>query len=151
MILVHALKSSALYIGAAQLSEAAKALELAGKEGKVDYIEAHQEEMIAMYHRLLERMLGCELLGLKEEELPQKKLTNIEIEKETLFETLTKIKQYFADFESEGVEEALQEIETYRYRGKPLSILCERLRGKLDNFDFMGAEELVQTAMDEFK
>ena len=153
VILVHALKSSALYIGAAQLSEAAKALELSGKEGKTDYIEAHHDEMLSMYSRLLERMLGCELLELSEpeESEPKKKLLNVEIDKETLFEVLAGLKQLFADFETEGIEERLQEIETYRYRGKPLSILCERLRGKVENFDFLGAEELVQTAMDEFK
>ena len=152
VILVHALKSSALYIGAAQLSEAAKALELSGKDGKIDYIEAHHEEMLSMYRRLLERMLGCELLVLSEqEEIKPKKLLNIEIEKEELFNALEDLRKLFADFETEGIEDRLQEIETYRYRGKPLSILCDRLRSKVENFDFMGAEELVQIAMDEFK
>ena len=152
-ILVHALKSSALYIGGAQLSEAAKALELSGKEENAAYIEEHHEEMLCMYRRLLERMLGCELLGLGEceENKPKKVLYNIEIEKEELFGSLTELKKLFADFETEGVEEKLQQMENYRYRGKPLSILCDRLRTKVENFDFMGAEELVQTALDEFK
>lgn len=152
-ILVHALKSSALYIGAAQLSEAAKALELAGKEEKISYINAHHEEMLSMYRKLLVRMLACEQLGLVEEtqSKPKVVLTNIEIEKEELFGILTELKQLFGDFETEGVEERLQQMEKFRYRGKPLSILAERLRSKVQNFDFMGAEELLQTAMDEFR
>jgi len=152
-ILVHALKSSALYIGAAQLSEAAKALEKAGKEEQTDYIRAHQEEMIAMYRRLLERMLACEMLGLATGEKQTKSpvLANIEIAQEELFEILEELKQLFGDFQTQGVEEKLLYLENYRYHGKPLSILAERLRTKVENFDFIGAEELLETAKKEFK
>ncbi|MBE5951102.1 MAG: response regulator [Lachnospiraceae bacterium] len=152
-ILVHALKSSALYIGAAQLSEAAKALELSGKESRTDYIDGHHEEMFSMYRRLLERMLACELLGLEEKKTEEKSpvLTNIEIDREELFRILDELKSRIGDFETEGVEACLAELEPYRFRGKPLSILADRLRGKVQNFDFMGAEELLEAAFNEFK
>lgn len=152
-ILVHALKSSALYIGAAQLSEAAKALERAGKEERTEYIKEHQEEMLSMYKRLLDRMLACEMLGLEEKKEESRKpvLTNIEINREELFRILEELKKLFGDFETEGVEERLKELEPYRYHGKPLSILAERLRGKVQNFDFMGAEDLLAAAFQEFK
>ncbi len=52
-ILVHALKSTSLSIGAAQLSEKAKALETAAKEGDVPYIEGHHADCMAAYQRLL--------------------------------------------------------------------------------------------------
>ncbi|WP_029231075.1 DegV family protein [Butyrivibrio sp. VCB2006] len=45
-IKVHALKSSARLIGASALSKAAEALEMAGKEGNIDYIRQHHQETI---------------------------------------------------------------------------------------------------------
>ena len=97
-------------------------------------------------------MLVCErlCLGAQEKKEPVV-LQNIEIEREELFRVLTELQQLFRDFETEGVEERLAEIENYRYRGKPLSILAERVRGKVQNFDFIGAEELLEAAFHEFK
>lgn len=48
-IKVHALKSTSLMIGAKELSEKAKALELAGKNGDIVYIEKNHEEMLQCY------------------------------------------------------------------------------------------------------
>ena len=53
MILVHSLKSSSLSIGAAKLSEKAKALEFAAKEGDIAYIRAHHEDCMTEYSHLL--------------------------------------------------------------------------------------------------
>ena len=55
----------------------------------------------------------------------------------------------FGDFETEGVEGLLAKLEDCRYHGQPLAVLVERLRGKVQNFDFIGAEEILQTAMNE--
>ncbi len=46
---VHALKSTSLTIGAKGLSEQAKALELAGKDGDEKYIKEHHAELIQAY------------------------------------------------------------------------------------------------------
>ncbi|MGN0166542.1 MAG: response regulator, partial [Acetatifactor sp.] len=53
---VHALKSTSLTIGAVHLSEEAKALEMAAKEGDVDYIRSHHKDVLEEYIRLTERM-----------------------------------------------------------------------------------------------
>lgn len=45
-IKVHALKSSARLIGAMELSQKAEALEMAGKEGNIEYIRKHNDEAI---------------------------------------------------------------------------------------------------------
>ena len=52
-ILVHALKSTSLTIGAVSLSEKAKALEMAAKDGKEDYILSHHREVMEDYKGLL--------------------------------------------------------------------------------------------------
>ena len=53
-IKVHALKSSARLIGAMELSKGAEALEMAGKEGNIDYIREHNDEVIAELNRYKE-------------------------------------------------------------------------------------------------
>ena len=52
-ILVHALKSTSLSIGAVRLSEQAKALEMAAKEKNISYIKENHEKMMADYQNLL--------------------------------------------------------------------------------------------------
>ena len=53
---VHALKSTSLNIGAAELSEHAKALELAAKNGDAEYIKAHHSDVLREYSTLLEQI-----------------------------------------------------------------------------------------------
>jgi HPt (histidine-containing phosphotransfer) domain-containing protein len=53
-ILVHAVKSTSANIGADDLSEKAKALEFAGKEGRYEEIRENHEAMITDYKRVVE-------------------------------------------------------------------------------------------------
>ena len=46
---VHALKSTSLTIGAKELSEQAKALEFAGKEGDIIYIRENHGPLLCAY------------------------------------------------------------------------------------------------------
>ena len=67
-ILVHALKSTSLMIGAAGLSEKAKAQELAAKQEDAAYVEAHHEELMAEYERTTEAIRKAKQLGSAAEE-----------------------------------------------------------------------------------
>ena len=57
-ILVHALKSTALSIGAENLSEQAKKLELAAKENKVEEITANHGELMTIYQKVREQIVA---------------------------------------------------------------------------------------------
>ena len=61
---VHALKSTALTIGAEALSAQAKELELAGKRGDVDFIQAHHAALLQAYDELCARIAEISALGL---------------------------------------------------------------------------------------
>lgn len=73
-ILVHAIKSTSLTIGAVALSEQAKALEAAAKENNWEYIRRNHEKLMEDYNILRERIDGA-LNGKNE-------LENIRVEKE---------------------------------------------------------------------
>ena len=53
---VHALKSISLTIGAAHLSGEAKALEMAAKEGNMDYIRSHHDGVMDEYKELTDHL-----------------------------------------------------------------------------------------------
>lgn len=65
-IQVHALKSTSLTIGAAALSEEAKALEFAAKDNNTEYIKAHHGELMEHYRKLLSDLSGA--LGTSSED-----------------------------------------------------------------------------------
>ena len=52
-IFVHALKSTAKMIGALQLSDMAKKMEQAGKDGDIDYIKNHYDALIEEYEKVV--------------------------------------------------------------------------------------------------
>ena len=55
---VHALKSSAMVVGAAELSEMAKALELAAKNNNMSYIDDKNAELLEKYREVAESLKG---------------------------------------------------------------------------------------------
>ena len=57
-IKVHALKSTSLTIGAEALSAQAKELELAGKQGDVDFIRAHHHALLSAHEELCAQITG---------------------------------------------------------------------------------------------
>jgi len=68
-IKVHALKSTSLNIGAVELSEFAKALETASRNGDIAFVRAQHENIIKEYDEILENLrkaLGMENGELKE-------------------------------------------------------------------------------------
>jgi CheY-like chemotaxis protein len=65
-VLVHALKSTSLSIGAEQLSEWAKALEMAAKEGNADYIEEHHGETMQLYEDVMKTISENEIIYPKQ-------------------------------------------------------------------------------------
>lgn len=55
-ILVHALRGTARTIGAEELSRDAKSIEMACKEGKIDYVRKRHVELIASYANVLRKI-----------------------------------------------------------------------------------------------
>jgi HPt (histidine-containing phosphotransfer) domain-containing protein len=55
-IAIHSLKSTSLTIGAVQLSEMAKALEIACKENNVEYVREQHEKCMDAYKMILDKL-----------------------------------------------------------------------------------------------
>lgn len=80
-IYVHALKSTSKMIGALELSEKSRLLELAGKENKIDYIKDSHEEVMALFDQVMEEITDYLNKVKPEEEEPEEPVVDEEVAK----------------------------------------------------------------------
>ena len=106
-IKVHALKSSARIIGAEELSDLAKELEFAGKEGKTDVIREKTETLLKMY-REFDAILT---LVFEEDKAKDMEMISPEIMND-LYE---KLKKYACDIDYDQMEMIMDELEKYDF------------------------------------
>lgn len=140
VITVHALKSNSKGIGANELAELALLLETAGKERRTGYIEAHHEELMEKYDLLL-RVLGDNAF-IRQEEIQHE---TEEVSAQTLTELIGQLREKLDSFESEGLPELLGKIGNSRCGEKDLAGLAEKIREKVEEFDFLAAAEILGT------
>ena len=105
VIEVHALKSSALLIGAVPLSEAAKELEDYGKQGKTEVLEEKTPDVLTMY-----RVLKNILRPYAEKEEDAKK----EFSDGEWITALQQIHQCIEQFDLDGVDQIMEQLEEYQ-------------------------------------
>lgn len=105
VIEVHALKSSALLIGAVPLSEAAKELEDYGKQGKTEVLEEKTPDVLTMY-----RDLKNILRPYAEKEEDAKK----EFSDGEWITALQQIHQCIEQFDLDGVDQIMEQLEEYQ-------------------------------------
>ena len=130
-IRVHALKSTAKMIGAENLSDLAKNLEMAAKEKDWDFIEKNHKEVLDQYAAAVVE-IGS-LLGtvLEEEEFS---VTQINSEKllEELMILMEKLRAYEID-EAEKIIQKLQHIKCANLSGREL---IENIKQDVTDFEF---------------
>ena len=82
-IRVHALKSAARIVGAADLSRLAKQLEKAGKANEIEFIEENSDKLLEMYRELDDKL---DFLNEQDEELPEIKAESLKDAYNTMLE-----------------------------------------------------------------
>lgn len=102
---VHALKSSALLIGAVPLSEAAKELEGYGKQGKTELLEEKTPDLLAMYRDFKDILKPY----ADKEEAARQEASNGE-----WCQALQQIHQCIEQFDLDGVDRIMEQLEEYQ-------------------------------------
>lgn len=105
VIEIHALKSSALLIGAVPLSEAAKELEGYGKQGKTELLEEKTPDLLAMYRDFKDILKPC----ADKEEAARQEASNGE-----WCQALQQIHQCIEQFDLDGVDQIMEQLEEYQ-------------------------------------
>jgi hypothetical protein len=128
-ICVHALKSACGFIGADVLSEAAKALEMAGKGGDLNYIQGHNSKFLTDLEILLGNVKNVISAAAGHQEKGS-------VNKDLLKAELLKLKAAFNAFDSVEINKgavALREFSQYPDIGEAVkNILQNKLTGEFD-------------------
>ncbi len=131
-IKVHAMKSSAALIGITGLSEKAKALEMAAKDGDKDYLSENTEAFLKEWRSYKEKLSVCIREEAKEE------LSDLSI----LGEKLESLKEAMDFMDIDMADEIMKEIRSYEY-SKEISEKIESLGSAVVNLDVDTVNELI--------
>ncbi|MBD5509160.1 MAG: response regulator [Lachnospiraceae bacterium] len=164
VISVHALKGNAKAVGAGELSEMARELEMAGKENRIDYILAHHEAMMENHDKLLEALdnnlfvypdaadkaneaSSKNKAELQQDAAPQDAAAPAETADNggpTLEELFEQISEKLSAFESEGLAELLDQLEQFPGQKPSVAESVKQIRELAADFDFLGATEVLE-------
>ncbi|MDR1702121.1 MAG: response regulator [Sporomusaceae bacterium] len=129
VIYVHALKSSLASIGAGEISEMAKTLEIAGKHNEWNFIHENNGKFLTDLTAVLEAIGNCEAV-FGEQETPQ--LENNQVLKDELL----KLKTAVDAFDSVAIDEAVSALQSFNLpeevSGKVETILQNTLIGEYE-------------------
>ncbi len=147
-IAVHGLKSAMFSVGATKVSEMAKKLELAGKEGRIDYIKAHHHELMNEYEALLERLRQSNILKTMTSE--EDEINGLPVlEREHLQKALANMEEAMYVLDASIMLEIVDELEAYQYKGKNMKKVLAPVRRKIEMSDLISAYAAVTKWMEE--
>ena len=149
-ILVHALKSTAKMIGADELSEKAKALEMAAKKMDGDFISQNHEELMSTYKEVV--MGIATVFDIKEEDSKAVDNNNmLSLSADELLSKLDELKGYMESYDVDDIETLISELSNTMYEDKPVADMLEDIALDVENFDFSQAAEKTGELIDEVK
>lgn len=144
-ITVHALKSSARYIGADGLSDKARELEEMARNEDWAGIDAEHPNLIPMYDEVaasIKKYLGIE--DAESDDSPQLEESDI-IEKAVLKERLEELLGMLNDMEYDSATDIASRLKHISYIDETVQDELDAVIHLIDNFDFEEAEERLAT------
>ena len=142
----HALKSVCAGIAAYPLSEHAKSHEMAGKEGRHEYIDIDGDNLIAEYEQLLEN-IEPHVTVQKVEEIKEA-VNAVALEKEEYINRIEKMMQSIDEFEEEKAMQIVEELlETKLPEGHFQRVV--QIKGMIEDFMYEEAKEQASRLITE--
>ena len=142
-IKVHSLKSTARLIGALELSQKAKDLEVAADNKDINYIKQYTPNLLSSY-RSYRNYLKAFAPNIKENND-----NKISIDKNKFLELLSALENFINDYDLDNLEKIQKELINYEL---PLdfSPICDKISKCIYNVDFEGLFSLLAD-IKEFK
>jgi CheY-like chemotaxis protein/nitrogen-specific signal transduction histidine kinase/HPt (histidine-containing phosphotransfer) domain-containing protein len=106
-IYVHALKSASANIGASDLSEAARALEMAGKKKDLPFVKSHNEQFLASMKELLKDINA--VISVEKTKEKQEEPMSLEI----LKSELKKLREALGSLDSGAIGETMNNLQKF--------------------------------------
>lgn len=164
IIKVHGLKSSALSLGAKQLSEQAKELEFAGKAEKYDLIHAKMEPLLAEYDRVIAmaseypdiaRTIAVQQQNRANETQTinsndsKMKIRKEAIEEAKLMDEIGRFEEFSYELNEEGMQAILDTLAQYSYKGRDLEREFAKVKEKIQQADFFSAADYMKNCIEK--
>ena len=143
-IAVHGVKSSMRSVGANHLSEIAKGLELAGKNGDTDYILQHHGELLAEYKQFLEILDTHPRINVPQEKERVDPAGLPELDDARFDQLQASFEDAMYALDGDAMLEILLELESCQYCGAVLKDVLAPVRRKAEMRDFMSAAETLE-------
>ncbi len=138
---VHAMKSAAANIGASELSEKAKALEMAGKEENYSYINKYTDPFLTMLSNVRDNILNA--LGSEKGQVSEPDDTDIS---EVILPKLKLLREALENYDITVMDEITGELKEYRN-----SDVFENISQNILLSDYDNAIALINEYMDGVK
>ena len=139
IIYVHALKSATAIVGADKLSETAKALERAGNQGDMGFINTHNAKFLSDLEELLHDIA---LFLSREAEKDQKSV----LDRETLKNELIRLRKALKDFELNEISDAVDSLQEFTRMADTGDIVSKILQNRLIG-EYDEAASLIDTLL----
>ena len=145
---IHALKSSSLSIGAVELSELAKSLEMAGKEGRYEIIREYHAEVITLYEEVVEKVKAY----LKENGHQPEIVQTVSdqdlksITEEEFSEYIKKITEACENFDGMETADLAVELCQYCVNKTVLTEYFTKVKKYVDDYEYESALEVIKEA-----
>lgn len=140
IIEIHSIKSSSLSIGACSLSEKARLLEDAGKNGDIKYIKENHKSFMKEYKDILGSI--SENLNNIESNNDSNYIEKIEINKDDIANKIECIKNSLDDFDSDVAIELLEELKSVKLEEENSAIINKTLEF-INMFEYDEAIECI--------
>ncbi|WP_049945317.1 response regulator [Butyrivibrio sp. AC2005] len=134
---VHALKSSARFIGAIRLAKLAESLEIAGDNKDLEAIKKDTEKLLSLYKNVFDDLKPVMEIS-NEKVLPA-------IEKRQFTDALSTLKELSFSFDYDGIKYILDSLNEYKIPDKDRILLTE-IEGALRHADW----EKIKGILEEF-
>ncbi len=145
-IAVHGMKGAMRSIGANQVAEYARLLEMAGKDGRVDYILENHNELMEQYYKLFEKLNCNGFLVLNEngtKECREEALNCPEIPEEEFERILSEMEEAMYSLDDETLKKLLKDLQQYKYCDQLLVVALAPVERKIEMSDYMSAVEML--------
>ena len=150
---IHALKSSSLSVGAENLSNQAKEMELAGKAGKYDIIRNQHESAMALYEKVvaeIEKYLQEKgYFANQESEVEEQDLEVISMEK--LVEMTDKMMEACENFDGDEALKIAKELCACILNEQKLSVYFGEVKSYIDDYEYEMALDSIKKAVETIK
>lgn len=140
---VHAIKSAMAGIGAMELSNLAKKHEMAVKQGDYAYVDEHIQELLSLYHTVLDeadRILSVELPQKEDDSLRE---AHQEYDKQELLTELTHLGEAVESYEADTALEIVTTIKGMRLK-KEQEALVDKVAEALDELEYNVASACIE-------